>query len=111
MVCDNTVSSPYYGHCYAEWDDVRQGDLIMMSTSRDGGSTWSPAVRPSGSPAGLGGQPLVQPNGTVVVPSADAFEGSIIAFRSSDGGVSWSGAVTVTSIQEHAQAGDLRSPP
>ena len=111
IACDNAVSSPYFGRCYAEWDDVNQGDLILMSTSRDGGNTWSPAVAPAGSPAGIGGQPLVQPNGTVVVPLADAFEGSIIAFRSSDGGASWSSAVTVTGISEHVAAGYIRSQP
>src|SRR5215471_3752412 len=35
--CDNTPSSTFFGNCYTEFDDVRQGDLEQMSTSSDGG--------------------------------------------------------------------------
>ena len=35
-----------------------------MSTSTDGGLTWAPKIAPPGTPSG--GQPVVQPNGTVV---------------------------------------------
>src|SRR6266487_4949088 len=41
IVCDNTSTSPFYGHCYVEWDIASSGDLVQMSTSSDGGSTWS----------------------------------------------------------------------
>src|SRR6266699_6331029 len=34
-VCDNTASSPFFGHCYTEFDDNTLGDLIQMSTSPD----------------------------------------------------------------------------
>src|SRR5512136_981286 len=34
--CDNSASSPFYGNCYTEFDDNTLGDLIQMSTSRDG---------------------------------------------------------------------------
>ena len=40
----------------------------MMSTSTDGGLTWSPIQLPADNPTGLGGQPVVQPNGNVIVP-------------------------------------------
>ena len=39
-----------------------------MSTSTDGGLTWSIPIATAGNDKGLGGQPVVQPNGTVVVP-------------------------------------------
>src|SRR5438105_7045542 len=39
-VCDNTSTSPFFGHCYTEFDDNTLGDLIQMSTSPDGGLTW-----------------------------------------------------------------------
>ena len=39
-----------------------------MSTSKDGGLTWSAAVNTAGMAQGVGGQPLVQKSGTVVVP-------------------------------------------
>ncbi len=41
IVCDDTATSQYYGHCYVEWDLASNGDLVQMSTSSDGGNTWS----------------------------------------------------------------------
>jgi len=70
LVCDTTISSPHYGSCYMEWDDNNNGNLIQMSTSTDGGQTWTAPVTPTSAPHGLGGQPLVQPNGTVVKRNA-----------------------------------------
>jgi hypothetical protein len=57
---------------------------------------------------GIGGQPLVQPSGTVVVPVETT---SISAFSSSDGGASWTAAVTISNVQFHADAGGIRSGP
>jgi hypothetical protein len=37
IVCDNTATSPFYGHCYVQWDDPSAADLIWMSMSSDGG--------------------------------------------------------------------------
>ena len=109
-VCDNWSASPFYGHCYTEFDDFGQGDLEYMSTSTDGGRTWSTPVAPAGRPHGLGGQPVVQPNGTVVVPF-ETINGTIAAFRSTNGGASWTRAVTVSRIAFHPVAGDLRTSP
>src|SRR5207244_658914 len=36
IVCDNHASSPFFGHCYSEWDRPSSGDLILMNTSTDG---------------------------------------------------------------------------
>ena len=66
--CDNTPSSPFFGNCYTEFDDNTLGDLIQMSTSTDGGLTWGPALPTANNAHGIGGQPLVQPNGNVIVP-------------------------------------------
>jgi len=44
VVCDNTATSPYYGHCYAEWDDASLNDKVLMSTSTDGGATWGAPI-------------------------------------------------------------------
>src|SRR5215208_1702530 len=38
--CDNSRSSPFYGNCYTEFDNANLGDLILMSTSSDGGASW-----------------------------------------------------------------------
>ena len=111
VVCDNTATSPYYGHCYVEWDDNGNGNRVKMSTSADGGLTWGPARDTANAAAGLGGQPVVQPNGTVVVPLNNANETAILAFRSTNGGASWGNATTVTALPSHDVAGNLRSGP
>jgi hypothetical protein len=80
-----------------------------MVTSTDGGLTWGPIRTPSGSPSGLGGQPVVQPSGTVVVPFSANYS-AIRAFRSTDGGATWGTAVTVASQSEHGVV-EIRDPP
>jgi hypothetical protein len=47
-VCDNTSTSPFYGHCYTEFDSFGQGDLEYMSTSTDGGRTWGRPLATAG---------------------------------------------------------------
>jgi BNR repeat-like domain len=81
-----------------------------MSTSTDGGRTWSVPASPAANPHGLGGQPVVQPNGSVIVPF-QMLNGTISAFRSTDGGQSWSTAATVSRIAFHPVAGNLRTSP
>jgi hypothetical protein len=39
-----------------------------MTTSTDGGLTWGPLRPTADQLVGVGGQPVVQPDGTVVVP-------------------------------------------
>ena len=110
IACDTWPSSPYYGNCYTEWDDTGLGNRLLMSTSTDGGLTWSAAISPGGLPSGLGGQPVVQPNGTVQVPYTANY-GEIRAFRSTTGGKTWTSATAVASQTRHAVAGGLRAPP
>jgi len=109
-VCDNGMNSPFRGHCYTEFDNFGQGDLEYMSTSTDGGATWSVPISTAGNDKGLGGQPVVQPNGTVVVPF-ESLNGKIEAFTSIDGGASWTKGVSVSSIRFHPVAGGLRTSP
>src|SRR6478609_7486267 len=110
-VCDNHRNvSPFFGHCYTEFDNFGQGDLEYMSTSVDGGATWSVPISTAGHDKGLGGQPVVQPNGTVVVPF-ESLNGKIEAFTSTDGGASWTKGVSVSSIRFHPVAGGLRTSP
>src|SRR5215211_7971466 len=109
IACDNHTGSPFYGRCYQTWDDF--GNRILNNFSTDGGLTWSTPAPTANNATGLGGQPVVQPNGTVIVQAANAFETAIIAFRSNNGGATWSNAVTVTSTPTHDVAGNLRSGP
>lgn len=111
IVCDDTATSPFYGHCYVEWDDNGSGNRIHMSTSTDGGTTWGSQQNTANNATGIGGQPLVQPGGTVIVPIDNANETSLLAFTSTNGGSSWSSTVTVTTIRAHTVAGSLRSGP
>jgi hypothetical protein len=109
IVCDNTATSPFYGHCYTEWDNHGAGNLVQMSTSSDGGQTWSaPASNGTGV---IGGQPVVRPDGTVIVPIDNANETAIGAFNSTNGGASWSATTTITTIRHHTVAGSLREGP
>jgi hypothetical protein len=109
IVCDNTPTSPFYGNCYVEWDDNGAGNLIKMSTSTDGGLTWGAAKNTANNATGLGGQPVVQPNGTVIVPIDNANETALRVFNSTNGGTSWSSATTITSLSVHTVAGSLRT--
>jgi hypothetical protein len=110
IVCDGGASSPYYGNCYVEWDDTNNGE-IFMSTSSDGGNTWSTPLATADFAAGIGGQPLVQPNGNVIVPIELDFSGDMGAFRSTNGGASWTAMAEITPIQFHGDAGGIRSGP
>ena len=109
IVCDNTPTSRFYGHCYTQWDDHGSFNKLYMSTSDDGGLSWGAKKAPRGSPSGLGGQPVVQPDGTVIVPY---FNGAQIgAFRSTNGGSKWEVAYLVSNVSSHTVAGGLRTIP
>ncbi|MDX3103680.1 sialidase family protein, partial [Nonomuraea angiospora] len=107
VVCDNGARSPYYGRCYAVYDDVAAGNAIKVARSSDGGLTWAETGT---SATGLGGQPVVRPNGALVVPYLSG-EGQIRSLRSGDGGESWGRSVLVATVQRHRVAGGLRAAP
>jgi hypothetical protein len=111
IACDNTASSPFYGRCYTEWDNTADGNRIKMQASSDGGLTWGPARNSGDNATGIGGQPVVRPNGTVLVPMNSANQSQIRSFRSVDGGASWRATVLVSSISRHTVAGGLRTSP
>ncbi|MFL5591337.1 MAG: sialidase family protein [Ktedonobacteraceae bacterium] len=110
-VCDDTASSPFFGNCYTEFDDFSKINRVQMSTSTDGGKTWGPASTTPDKACVIGGQPLVQPNGTVIVPIDDCFETAILSFRSTDGGKSWSRTVLAAQILFDGDPGGIRSGP
>jgi hypothetical protein len=109
IVCDNTASSPFYGSCYTQWDNHGAGNLLQMSTSTNGGQTWSAAA--TNNAGVIGGQPVVRPDGTVIVPIANANETAIGAFSSTNGGASWSAVTTIAKVRHHTVAGSLREGP
>jgi hypothetical protein len=99
ITCDNGAASPFRGSCYISYFHVGSGE-IRTTTTTDGGLTWSQPVASSPvPPQGFnfnGAQPLVLPNGTLVVvytAFADPRFGGrseLQATRSSDGGASFS---------------------
>jgi hypothetical protein len=109
IVCDNTATSPFYGNCYTQWDDHGAGNLLQMSTSNDGGMSWGAAK--TNNTGVIGGQPVVRPDGTVIVPIDNANETAIGAFNSTNGGASWSAVTTIATIKHHTVAGSLREGP
>jgi hypothetical protein len=109
IVCDNTSTSPFYGSCYTQFDDFGHGNALRMSYSRDGGLTWTASRVPR---AGvIGGQPVVQPNGNVVVPLDSASEGQLGYTVSTNGGVRFGSALVITAITAAADPGNIRSGP
>jgi hypothetical protein len=85
--------------------------LFQMSTSSDGGRTWAAPTTGPDRPCVIGGQPVVQPSGTVIVPIDDCFEGSLISIRSTDGGKTWGRVHFAAQILSSAVAGQLRTSP
>lgn len=98
IACDNTSTSPFYGHCYVEWDDNDKIGLILMSTSLDGGHTWGKPQTTADQARGTGGQPLVQPNGNVIVPISGYDDHDMLSFLSTNGGKSWNHTIIVANI-------------
>lgn len=113
IACDSTPSSPFYGNCYAMYvssGSVVKG-IITVSISKDGGLTWQAPLHSPALVHGTGTQQLVQPNGTVIVPMEQGFSNTLLSFISSDGGASWSATTVLASLIDHAEDGNLRSPP
>ncbi|HZC52830.1 MAG TPA: sialidase family protein [Mycobacterium sp.] len=111
-VCDNTAASPFYGHCYTEFDNASRGDLELMSTSSDGGLTWGAPTPTADNVRGLGGQPVVQPNGRVIVPfeGIGSTTGGQRSFSSDDGGATWNASVQISTRTSHGVPGLRTSP-
>jgi hypothetical protein len=110
-VCDNSTTSPFYGNCYTEFDDNTLSDLIEMSTSTDGGLTWGAEQQTANHAHGIGGQPLVQPNGTVIVPINGFAPRNflVMSFISTNGGASWRPTITVSKVAFRRPAGGIRA--
>ena len=107
IVCDNTPTSPFYGSCYTQFDDFGNGNLLKMYYSRDGGLTWTAGKTPRVSV--IGGQPLVLPNGNVVVPLDNGNETALGYTISTNGGARFGQAFLITAISAADDPGNIRS--
>jgi hypothetical protein len=110
IACDNGAASPFHGRCYVSYSDIESLRLATQH-SLDGGRTWSAPVgspdnagrRGIRGPAAPGPQPVVLPNGVLVVPINDGVE--IAAVRSRDGGASFSPAIRVAPLRFSPSSG------
>ncbi|MFN2628881.1 MAG: sialidase family protein [Gaiellaceae bacterium] len=98
VACDNGRASPFRGHCYAVYSDDA-GQRLLSQVSTDGGLTWAPPVRVTADL--IGAQPVIRPDGTLVVIAADLGDrtGTMIAVPSTDGGASFGQAIRVGDIR------------
>jgi hypothetical protein len=107
IACDNGTSSRFRGRCYVVWTAVIVNlQVLAVASSSDGGLSWgTPTVVTS--IAGSGWQPLVRPDGTLVI----VFNTSraVEATSSTDGGRSFSDPVVLGSLQ-HSPTPGLRAP-
>jgi BNR repeat-like domain len=108
--CDDTATSPFYGRCYTEFDDNTKLNLLQVSTSKDGGLTWGAATTNPDHTCVIGGQPVVQPSGKVVMPIDDCQETNLLSVTSKDGGATWSHPAFVSQVLNDGHPGSLRSP-
>jgi hypothetical protein len=113
ITCDNTPTSPFYGNCYTAWDnDYDDGHNLLRlhaATSVDGGLTWTAATTPRRSRAfAFGVQPVVQPSGTVVMPTG-CFP-CFGSFVSADGGSTYREPFAMPKVNSRKVRGGLRMP-
>jgi hypothetical protein len=109
ITCDNSPASSNYGNCYVTWDDAVRQNLLLGSTSSNGGLTWGTEKATKDKARGIGGQPLVNPAGDVVVPTLSVFGDAILSYGSKNGGKSWTASTVVASVTDHVVAGSLRT--
>jgi hypothetical protein len=91
VVCDNGTRSEFRGTCYASWTDVR-GRHTLTNSTIDGGITWS---RPRPADRMLGVQPVVQPNGTLIITGENERDRTLVAIRSTNGGRTFDPSVVI----------------
>lgn len=101
VTCDEHPASPYFGRCYALWDEIGLRtppyDAVLASSSSDGGAHWTPPERANGA-RGTGLIPFVRPDGSVVVVYLSTEHPSrprVATFSSRDGGQSWRRTTTI----------------
>ncbi|TML08270.1 MAG: hypothetical protein E6G38_08015 [Actinobacteria bacterium] len=118
LACDNWLNSPFRGRCYLSYMDF-ENEGVMTRRSLDGGRTWSEQVGwllpPTLRDIANGVQPVVRPDGTVVIPF-EMFESpgsrlnQMAAIRSVDGGATFLPATPIAPLLATDVEG-LRVPP
>ena len=101
IVCDNGGSSAFRGTCYTSWTDVPKR-RTLTSSAIDGGVFWS---HPQPADRMLGVQPVVQPNGTLIITGEDERARTILSIRSTDGGRTFGRAVIIARFRRSSTRG------
>jgi BNR repeat-like domain len=115
IACDNGRASPFRGRCYVSYDDLGSSQ-IATEFSTDAGRTWSAPASGPGFPGrssiqgafAPGVQPVVRPDGTVLIPFFD--ETRLALIRSTDGGATWSAPLPIAPASYRGHRG-LRAAP
>ena len=98
---DNNPSSPYYGNMYISWNDFSTtNDNLVVSVSSNGGSSWSAPVTVFSSSFMRDVQMTGGQDGVVFIAGMDEGGGAAnprhnYIFSSSNGGASWSSAISM----------------
>jgi hypothetical protein len=107
IVCDTWRVSGFRGHCYLSYWNIATG-AIETRTSTDGGRTWAAPVGVPAPPDAdgqvNGAQPVVQPDGTllvVYVTYVNGFTDALQVARSTDGGATFEAPARLTELFEH----------
>jgi hypothetical protein len=118
ITCDGWAASRFRGRCYLSYLNLAT-QRLETRYSTDGGRLWSaPAGTASNSAAAIvnGAQPVARPDGSLlVVYSAsdgvlDSPRNSILAVRSTDGGLSFGSVTRVAALSTEDVRG-MRAPP
>ena len=98
LTCDNTPTSPYFGRCYLAFTHASDEDALAVSTSNDGGLSWSAPTNIGVAPA-VGAFPVAKPNGELVVVYLwERGPFAIASSRSADGGLTFDPPVRIAEI-------------
>jgi len=98
ITCDNTSISPFYGRCYLVYTHSSDEDMLAVTSTTDGGLTWSSPTDIGARPA-VGVFPVVRPTGELVVVYLWETRPFVIASsRSTDGGASFAPPVRIAEL-------------
>ncbi len=111
IVCDNTPSSPFYGRCYITYSADALNFRFEAVASSDGGLTWSAPVATPANSLGYNVNPVVRPDGHLVVVATNSAGTTIVAYQSTNGGATFSNAATIAPTLHHDVVGGIRDRP
>jgi hypothetical protein len=114
---DDAPDSPFFGRIYVTWtrflggaSGSYSGSPIMLSSSDDGGETWSTPIKTGRTRYAQGSQPMVGPDGTLYIVYQELFKEITRITSSTDGGVTFGKARavarTLPSVVEGLRTGD-----